>query len=113
MENPIIQCPCGQEIKTYNQFILLYLKKDLGEIDILCPNEYCYLRELGYLKIEINDNSDIKFEKGKFYSPFVTWNATRITEDRTRKMLKDFLIDITEKLVQWDKILVEKETIEK
>lgn len=110
MGNQSIQCPCGQDINKFNQYTLLYLKKDIGEIDILCPNEYCYLRELGYLKIEIIDKKEIKFEKGKFYSPYVTWNATRLTEDHTRNILRSHLIDITEKLVQWDKIIADELT---
>ena len=47
-----IQCPCGQNIIDYNDYLLLFLKKDMGEIDILCPNDYCYLRELGFLKFD-------------------------------------------------------------
>ncbi|MFX0086039.1 MAG: hypothetical protein ACFFAU_10205 [Candidatus Hodarchaeota archaeon] len=98
-----IQCPCGQIISDYTKYQLLFLKKDMGEIDILCPNEYCYLRELGFLKFHTED-SKIKFEKARFYAPFVTWNSTRMTEEKTVNILRKHLIDITEKNVKWYKI---------
>jgi hypothetical protein len=95
-----IQCPCGQFIPEYTEYQLLFLKKDMKEIDILCPNEFCYLRELGFLKFYI-ENGKIKLEKGRFYAPYVTWNATRMSEGETVKILKQHLIEITEKHVQW------------
>ncbi len=99
----MIQCPCGQTIEDYKNYELLYLKKD--EIDILCQNEYCYLRELGFLKFDFNPNNDkISFHTGKFYAPYVTWNATRMSEGKTVEILRHHLIDIAEKLVEWDKI---------
>lgn len=100
-----IQCPCGQLIEDYTKYSLLYLKKDQNEIDIGCPNDYCYLRELGFLKFDIDETGKINFEKGRFYAPYVTWNATRMTEDNTVRVLKQHLIDITEKHVQWDKVI--------
>ncbi|MHA2096769.1 MAG: hypothetical protein ACW98F_19310 [Candidatus Hodarchaeales archaeon] len=107
MSESTIQCPCGQSIHDYSGYSLLYLKKDSdegGEIDILCKNDYCYLRELGYLKFRIDKARKVILEKGKFYAPYVTWNATRMTEKKTVEILKTHLVDITEKLVQWDKV---------
>ncbi|MHA1979389.1 MAG: hypothetical protein ACW98I_20995 [Candidatus Hodarchaeales archaeon] len=107
MSESTIQCPCGQAIHDYSGYSLLYLKKESdegGEIDILCKNDYCYLRELGYLKFRIDKARKILLEKGKFYAPYVTWNATRMTEEKTVEILKTHLVDITEKLVQWDKV---------
>ena len=99
-----IQCPCGQKIKDHNDYLLLFLKKDMGEIDILCPNDYCYLRELGFLKFDIGEKNDVIFEKGRFYAPYVTWNATKMTEEATVRILKQHLIDITEKTIDWERI---------
>ncbi|MFX0013148.1 MAG: hypothetical protein ACFFB2_04910 [Promethearchaeota archaeon] len=104
MSESEIQCPCGQYIEDYSKYLLLHLKKEMGEIDILCPNEFCYLRELGFLKFHVDTNGKIKFDVGRFYAPYSTWNATRITEEATVKILKQHLIDITEKLVDWVKI---------
>ena len=96
-----IQCPCGKFIPDYTEYLLLYLKKDMKEIDILCPNEYCYLRELGFLKFYV-ENGQIKLEKGRFYAPYVTWNATRMSEEKTVEILRQHLVEITEKHVQWE-----------
>ncbi|UCE12987.1 MAG: hypothetical protein JSV04_12445 [Candidatus Heimdallarchaeota archaeon] len=104
MSQQEIQCPCGQYIEDYSKYLLLHLKKEMGEIDILCPNEFCYLRELGFLKFGIDESGEIDFDIGRFYAPYSTWNATRITEESTVKILKQHLIDITEKLVDWDKV---------
>ena len=70
----------------------------------MCKNDYCYLRELGYLKFNIDDSKKVILEKGRFYAPFVTWNATRMSEERTVTELKKHLVDITEKLVNWEKV---------
>ncbi len=108
MSENTIQCPCGKSINGYSDYSLLYLKKDSdegGEIDIICKNDYCYLRELGYLKFRIDTNRKIILEKGKFYAPYVTWNATRMNEEKTVEILRKHLIDITEKLVQWEKVM--------
>jgi hypothetical protein len=99
-----IQCPCGQNIKHYQDYLLLFLKKDMGEIDILCPNDYCYLRELGFLKFDINESGDVDFEVGRFYAPYVTWNATRMSEDAILTVLKQHLINIAEKSIDWSRI---------
>ncbi|MHA2074450.1 MAG: hypothetical protein ACW97X_07510 [Candidatus Hodarchaeales archaeon] len=99
-----IQCPCGHDIKDYNDYLLLFLKKDMGEIDILCPNDYCYLRELGFLKFDIGESGDVIFEKGRFYAPYVTWNATKMTEEATVRILRQHLIDIAEKNIDWERI---------
>ena len=104
MTDQVIQCPCGQLIDDSSKYQLLYLKKEMEEIDILCPNDYCYLRELGFLKFKIDESNHIHFDKGRFYAPFVTWNATRMSEEKTIDILKQHLIEITEKNVSWKKV---------
>ena len=67
-----IQCPCGTIIEDYTKYMLLNLKKELGEggeIDILCSNDYCYLRELGFLKFNIDEKGKITLEKEDFMLP--------------------------------------------
>ena len=104
MSESKVQCPCGVYIEK-DQYKLLYLKKDTGEIDILCHNDYCYLKELGFLKFHIDENDKIDFDKGRFYSPFVTWNATRMSEENTIKELKTHLIHIAENMINWTKVV--------
>lgn len=101
-----IQCPCGQIIGNSSEYNLLFLKKDLDEIDILCPNEFCYLRELGFITFKLAENT-IKLNKGRFYAPFVTWNATRMSEEEIVSELRQHLIEICEKHIQWNRISVQ------
>ncbi len=99
-----IQCPCGREILDTAEYKLLFLKKEMNEIDILCPNDSCYLRELGFIlfkKVEDQGKKQIKFDRAEFYVPFVTWNATRLTEKQAEISLKAQLTDIVKNKIDW------------
>lgn len=97
-----IQCPCGRVIEDPEEYKVLYLKRELQEIDILCPNDSCYLRELGYIKFDIK-NGKAKFREASFYPPFVTWNSGRLGADDAEKCLKDHLKGIA-KRVDWARL---------
>ena len=97
-----IQCPCGTFIEDPNDYKVLYLKHEMKEIDILCPNDACYLRELGYVKFEI-ENGKAKFKEASFYPPFVTWNSGRLGFEKADKILKEHLKAIV-KNIDWDRI---------
>jgi hypothetical protein len=101
-----IQCPCGRVIENPKDYKVLYLKRELKEIDILCPNDSCYLRELGYIKFEIEKNK-AKFKEASFYPPFVTWNAGRLEFESTERILKEHLKQVS-KRVEWDRISKQK-----
>jgi hypothetical protein len=102
-----LQCPCGRKISDASEFKLLFLKKELNEIDILCPNDSCYLRELGYIKFDVVDNK-AKFKEASFYPPFVTWNSSQLGKDEAQEALKSFLRDIVKKHIDWNKIATER-----
>ena len=97
------QCPCGRVIEAPSDYTLLYLKRELREIDILCPNDACYLRELGYVRFEFRDK-EAKFKEATFYPPFVTWNAGRIGHENSEAILKSHLREIVTKLIDWERI---------
>jgi len=98
------QCPCGRIISHPSEYKLLFLKKEQNEIDILCPNDTCYLRELGYITFRIDDDGNVKVEKISFYPPFVTWNVGRMGREKATKVLKAHLRWIVKKGVDWEKI---------
>ena len=98
-----VQCPCGRTIEKPGDYKVLYLKKELNEIDILCPNDTCYLRELGYIRFEVH-NKKVKFKDATFYPPFVTWNSGRMGHEKSEKVLKTHLKEIVTKLIDWDRI---------
>jgi hypothetical protein len=96
----IVQCPCGAAIEDSSRYRLLLLKKELFEIDILCPNEACYLRELGYVRFMITDHKAV-FREGAFYPPFVTWNSTQLGREESQKILKEHLKEIVTRYISW------------
>lgn len=98
--NQCVQCPCGTTIEDSSRYTLLLLKKELSEIDILCPNETCYLRELGYVKFAISGREAV-FREGAFYPPFVTWNSTQLGREATQKILKEHLKEIVVRHIRW------------
>jgi len=98
-----VQCPCGRIIENAREYKLLYLKKELSEIDVLCPNDTCYLRELGYVKFDMKGD-EAKFKEASFYPPFVTWNAGRAGSEKAEKLLKAHLRQIVTKEIDWKMI---------
>jgi len=100
--NEKIQCPCGRVIEDPEEYKVLYLKHELKEIDILCPNDSCYLRELGYIKFDV-EGDKAKFLEASFYPPFVTWNAGRLGFENAEKVLKSHLKKIA-KRVDWKRL---------
>jgi hypothetical protein len=100
--SPALICPCGRSIEDASEFKLLYLKKELNEIDILCPNDNCYLREVGYIKFEIVDGKP-KFKEASFYPPFVTWNASQMGREAALAELKATLKKLVER-IDWSMI---------
>jgi hypothetical protein len=98
-----VQCPCGRTIYTASEYNLILLKKELGEIDVLCPNDNCYLRELGYVKFKI-EGGKAKFDHATFYPPFVTWNASQQGAEKASQILKQHLKDLVTKIINWKRI---------
>lgn len=101
-ERDTVQCPCGRLIDNPDDYKVLYLKRELQEIDILCPNDSCYLRELGYIKFDVKGEK-AKFREASFYPPFVTWNSGRVGSDSAERLLKDHLKRIASK-IDWQRL---------
>jgi len=98
-----VECPCGTRIDNPSRYPLLFLKKELFEIDILCPNDMCYLRELGYVKFDLSAGEAV-FREASFYPPFVTWNATQMGKSEAQRILKEHLRDIVTKHIDWREV---------
>jgi len=98
-----ILCVCGQIIETPSDYMLVFVKKEMMEVDILCPNPSCFLKELGYVKFKVEEGK-VSFEKAAFYSPFVTWNVARLGREFAIKTLKEHLREIVKKRIEWDRI---------
>lgn len=102
-EKEFIQCPCGRIIRGADEYRLVFLRRGAFEVDILCPNEVCYLKELGYVKFRFNDGG-IVLESAEFYPPFVTWNSSRLGFEKTSNILKKHLRIIVRELINWDEV---------
>ncbi|MHA1973921.1 MAG: hypothetical protein ACTSW1_13065 [Candidatus Hodarchaeales archaeon] len=102
-EDLIAQCPCGYKIKDSSEYNILFLKKELMEVDILCPNKVCYLGELGFIKFKM-ENDQPKLDLARFYSPYVTWNATRLGGDEASDLLKSHLKELIVNKINWNQI---------
>jgi len=98
-----VQCPCGAAIARADSYQLIFLRKESNEIDILCPNDACYLRELGYVRFHISGDK-ANFEEATFYPPFVTWNISQIGGETARVALKSHLKEIVTRIVDWQRI---------
>ncbi len=103
-EAEMIQCPCGRVIHSPTEYKLLYLKKEMNEIDILCPNDACFLRELGFVKFEVDQEGRLKVTGASFYPPFVTWNTARLGTERATRLLRQHLRDIVTKYIDWTRV---------
>lgn len=97
------QCPCGRTIAAAGEYNLVLLRKEQGEIDILCPNDSCYLCEVGYVKFTM-EKGKARFEQARFYPPFVTWNASQQGAENASQILKQQLKDLVTRVVNWKKI---------
>lgn len=112
-ENEYVQCVCGRVIKDPSEYKVIYIKKENREIDILCPNDTCYLRELGFILFTLSEDKP-KIVRATFYSPFVTWNVARVGKDRAMEMLRLHMQALIRRYVDWGKIVEEtKKQIER
>lgn len=102
-EEEFVQCPCGRIIRDAGEYRLVFLRRGAFEVDILCPNEVCYLKELGYVKFRFNDG-EIVLESAEFYPPFVTWNSSRLGFEKTSSILKEHLRTIVRELIDWNEV---------
>ncbi len=100
-----IQCPCGTPINSPGDYRIIFLKKDLNEIDILCSNPDCYLKELGFIRFISDNEKGLFLERAKFYGPYVTWNATQLGKENAIKILRNHLMSVVRNEIDWQWIL--------
>lgn len=104
-QEDFLQCPCGKTYRSPDEYKIVFVKKDQCEIDILCANPACHLKELGYIKFKVDkEKKKIHVEVASFYSPYVTWNATRLGREKARRLLEKHLRYIVERRIDWKRI---------
>ena len=108
-----VQCVCGRIIKSPADYKVVFIKKENRELDILCPNDTCYLRELGFIQFRLEGEKP-RILKATFYSPFVTWNVARFGKEKAMRLLKQHLQELIRRYIDWNKIVEEtKKQIER
>jgi len=103
-QSDVVQCVCGTYIRSPADYDLVFLKKDQMEIDIICPNPDCYLHELGFIKFKVESGKPYLVD-ARFYSPFCTWNASRMGRETMEKKLRQHLIWLVEEGVDWKGVM--------
>lgn len=99
-----LQCPCGRIIDSPRGYKALYLSKGSREIAILCPNDNCHLRELGYVRFEI-DGLVAKYKAAAFYHQYVSWNIAQLGSEKAVETLKKHLHELVANGINWQKIV--------
>ena len=95
-----ISCICNREINSYLDYKLVFLTEVSNEIDIFCPNSSCSIKELGYIKFNVNEDETLSFSKAKFYPTFVSFNVQSIN-DENYFLLKSHLKELVSKRINW------------
>jgi hypothetical protein len=97
-----LQCPCGRIIDSPKGYKALYLR-GLREIAIICPNDNCHVRELGYVSFEV-EGREVRFKTAAFYRPYVSWNVNQLGNEKAVEVLKAHLHELVAKIIDWQKI---------
>gem|GEM_PF-6995905 len=92
-ENDYVQCPCGRLIRSPREYRIFLFNIREHEINILCPNEGCYLGELGRIEFVTKARSWV-IEEASFNSFFLSWNSDRLGEERTKALLESHLKNV-------------------
>lgn len=101
-----LQCPCGKIYKNPGDYTVVFVKKDQCEVDILCSNPACFLKELGYVKFSYDkDNQKVKVNVASFYPPYVTWNTTRLGRDKALRILESHLRELIGRNIDWRRVV--------
>ena len=103
-----LQCPCGRLIKNPKEYEILFIKKKLYEIHILCPNQGCHLEELGKIRFFLTGKA-AKVEEAFFNTFFYSWNSQQLGEEKTKMLLEKHLKTIVAK-IDWQAIIDKTKT---
>jgi hypothetical protein len=103
IENDYAQCPCGRLIRSPKEYSIFLLNLREHEINVLCPNEGCYLGELGRIRFTTKGRS-WSIEEASFNSFFLSWNSDRLGEERTKDLLESHLRDVI-RGIDWPSVM--------
>lgn len=89
-EDDYVQCPCGRLIRSPREYVVFLMNIGEHEISLLCPNEGCYLEELGRIRFTVKGKSRT-IEEASFNPFFFSWNSDRLGEERAKALLESHM----------------------
>jgi len=95
-----LECPCGAKITHPDKLRLVWKGREEDRLDILCPGDSCYLREVGYIESR-RDGDEVRLKGVTFYRPFSSWNLSRLGRERGNKLLSDLARGVVKRKVSW------------
>jgi len=98
MSRPWLECPCGARIVRSDEVRLVWTGRD--RIDIVCPGDSCYLKEVGYIGFSRHGDK-VRLKRVSFYPPFSSWNLSRLGRERGSKLLDDLARGLMKRKVSW------------
>ncbi len=101
MNSPWLECPCGAKILHHGELRLEWKRENESQVHIICPDDSCYLREVGHIRFERNGH-EVRLKKVMFYPPFSSWNLARLGRERGNKLLKLLARELVKRKVSMD-----------
>ncbi len=103
MSAPWLECPCGAKIVHQGELRLALTQRGETQLYILCPDNSCYLREVGYIRFK-RDGDKVRLNKVIFYPPFSSWNIARLGRERGSKLLRQLAAALMKREVSWKEL---------
>jgi len=96
-----LECPCGAKIVHQGELRLVWPQKDENQLYILCPDDSCYLKEVGYILLRRGGN-EVRLNRVIFYPAFSSWNLARLGRERGNSLLKQLAKELRKRRVSWE-----------
>ena len=94
MTDQIIQCACGETIKSVTELIYAKAEDAENEVKIVCPNPVCIFQEIGRCKYKNDEFKSSNLIEAEFIASFSTWNAINNGVEKNTEVMKKMLIEI-------------------
>ena len=98
-----VQCPCGRIIRSPKEYRVFFMREIGNVVYLLCPNERCYVGELGNITFSIHGRS-AKVDRAFFNMLFYSWNSEQLGEKTAKILLEDHLKTIVTRDINWQTI---------
>jgi len=98
-----LECPCGARIAHPDELRFVWIGREKDRLDILCPDDSCYLREVGCIEFK-RCGDEVRLKGVTFYRPFSSWNLSRLGRERGNKLLRDLARGLVRRKLSWTQL---------